>query len=86
MKQCIYCLQICVETMMHLTCTNMPQDKLSQALDKVSNTAVAQHAVLQLVCSCKLYEQLRCLVSAERGGHPECASLARGSPKGPGQL
>ena len=50
MTQRIYCLQICVETMMHLTCTNMPQDKLSQALDKVSNTAVAQHAVLQLIC------------------------------------
>ena len=32
------CLQVCVETMMHLTCTNMPQDKLRDALDKV-NTA-----------------------------------------------
>lgn len=30
------CLQVCVETMMHLTCTNMPQDKLRDALDKVS--------------------------------------------------
>jgi len=28
-------LQVCVETMMHLTCTNMPQDKLREALDKV---------------------------------------------------
>lgn len=33
--------QICVETMMHLTCTNMPQDKLSQALDKVSSVAMS---------------------------------------------
>lgn len=28
--------QICVETMMHLTCTNMPQEKLEEALTKVS--------------------------------------------------
>ena len=27
---------MCVETMMHLTCTNMPQEKLQEALDKVS--------------------------------------------------
>lgn len=27
--------QMCVETMMHLTCTNMPQEKLKEALDKV---------------------------------------------------
>ena len=26
--------QICVETMMHLTCTNMPRDSLKAALDK----------------------------------------------------
>lgn len=29
-------LQVCVETMMHLTCTNMPQSELENALDKVS--------------------------------------------------
>ena len=28
-------LQVCVETMMHLTCTNMPEAKLSDALDKL---------------------------------------------------
>jgi 5,10-methylenetetrahydrofolate reductase len=28
-------LQIGVETMMHLTCTNMPVEKLKEALDKV---------------------------------------------------
>ncbi len=27
--------QICVETMMHLTCTNMPEEKLQSALDEV---------------------------------------------------
>jgi len=28
---------VCVETMMHLTCTNMPVDKISSALEEVSN-------------------------------------------------
>ena len=28
-------LQVCVETMMHLTCTNMPESQLETALDKV---------------------------------------------------
>ena len=28
--------QVCVETMMHLTCTNMPQSELESALDKVN--------------------------------------------------
>lgn len=28
--------QVCVETMMHLTCTNMPQEKLEDALTKVT--------------------------------------------------
>lgn len=27
---------VCVETMMHLTCTNMPVDKLKQALKEVN--------------------------------------------------
>ena len=31
-------LQVCVETMMHLTCTNMPKEKLSDALEKVGLT------------------------------------------------
>ncbi len=30
-----FCLQICVETMMHLTCTNMPKEELKKALDQV---------------------------------------------------
>lgn len=28
-------LQVCVETMMHLTCTNMPVEKLESALKEV---------------------------------------------------
>ena len=28
-------VQICVETMMHLTCTNMPKEELKKALDQV---------------------------------------------------
>lgn len=28
-------VQVCVETMMHLTCTNMPEKQLETALDKV---------------------------------------------------
>ena len=28
-------MQVCVETMMHLTCTNMPVSELENALDKV---------------------------------------------------
>ena len=28
-------VQVCVETMMHLTCTNMPETELENALDKV---------------------------------------------------
>lgn len=35
---------------MHLTCTNMPQDKLSQALDKVSVVAVLVQIGLQDAC------------------------------------
>ncbi len=31
-------LQIGVETMMHLTCTNMPEEKLSDALSKVQHS------------------------------------------------
>ena len=27
-------VQVCVETMMHLTCTNMPEKQLETALDK----------------------------------------------------
>ncbi len=33
----ILLLQVCVETMMHLTCTNMPKEKLSEALAKVGS-------------------------------------------------
>ena len=29
-------MQVCVETMMHLTCTNMPVSELENALDKVA--------------------------------------------------
>jgi methylenetetrahydrofolate reductase (NADPH) len=31
----ILALQVCVETMMHLTCTNMPKEQLDTALNKV---------------------------------------------------
>lgn len=31
---------VCVETMMHLTCTNMPQDKLREALDKLKEVGI----------------------------------------------
>lgn len=33
-------LQICVETMMHLTCTNMPVEKLEDALDNVKANGI----------------------------------------------
>jgi methylenetetrahydrofolate reductase (NADPH) len=33
------CAQICVETMMHLTCTNMPKESLKTALDKARTRA-----------------------------------------------
>jgi 5,10-methylenetetrahydrofolate reductase len=32
---------MCVETMMHLTCTNMPQEKLQEALDKARTSSWA---------------------------------------------
>ena len=32
---------MCVETMMHLTCTNMPATKLDEALDKVRSLPAA---------------------------------------------
>ena len=35
--------QICVETMMHLTCTNMPRESLKSALDK-ARTDPCDHA------------------------------------------
>ncbi|KAK9819788.1 hypothetical protein WJX72_002386 [[Myrmecia] bisecta] len=31
---------VCVETMMHLTCTNMPVEKLEQALDRVKSAGI----------------------------------------------
>eukprot|EP00891_Asterochloris_glomerata_P001320 jgi/Astpho2/1320/e_gw1.00024.9.1_t len=31
---------VCVETMMHLTCTNMPKEKLSDALEKVKESGI----------------------------------------------
>lgn len=33
-------VQICVETMMHLTCTNMPVEKLDDALDNVKSNGI----------------------------------------------
>jgi methylenetetrahydrofolate reductase (NADPH) len=33
-------LQVCVETMMHLTCTNMPEAQLESALDKVKSYGI----------------------------------------------
>lgn len=33
-------LQFCVETMMHLTCTNMPVDKLDNALEEVKKAGL----------------------------------------------
>lgn len=33
-------LQICVETMMHLTCTNMPVEKINHALDTVKANGI----------------------------------------------
>lgn len=38
---CRCCLQFCVETMMHLTCTNMPVEKLDHALAEVCCCKVA---------------------------------------------
>ncbi len=35
MLLCRRVLQVCVETMMHLTCTNMPVEKLESALKEV---------------------------------------------------
>ena len=32
--------EMCVETMMHLTCTNMPQEKLKEALDRVRSDGI----------------------------------------------
>ena len=32
--------QVCVETMMHLTCTNMPEAQLESALDKVKSYGI----------------------------------------------
>lgn len=32
--------QVCVETMMHLTCTNMPEEKLRDALDKLKGYGI----------------------------------------------
>ena len=34
--------KVCVETMMHLTCTNMPVEKLEQALKEVRGGASAR--------------------------------------------
>ena len=34
---------------MHLTCTNMPQDKLRDALDKVSTVNEVQACLLMLI-------------------------------------
>lgn len=33
-------LKVCVETMMHLTCTNMPVEKLENALDTVKKNGI----------------------------------------------
>lgn len=33
-------LQISVETMMHLTCTNMPVEKIDHALDNIKNNGI----------------------------------------------
>ena len=41
-------LQVCVETMMHLTCTNMPQSELENALDKVS--CYSSDAIVLVTC------------------------------------
>ena len=37
------CEQVCVETMMHLTCTNMPEEKLESALAEVG---------IRTLCAC----------------------------------
>ncbi len=39
-------LQVCVETMMHLTCTNMPESQLENALDKVRSSIADDDASL----------------------------------------
>ena len=33
-------MQICVETMMHLTCTNMPVEKIDHALDTIKANGI----------------------------------------------
>lgn len=35
-----YGLKVCVETMMHLTCTNMPVEKLENALDTIKKNGI----------------------------------------------
>ena len=61
------CAQICVETMMHLTCTNMPVEKLEEALTKVGcclsvvTSCSAKHGSLQSCC-CRAAESANSLM------------------------
>ena len=49
-------VQVCVETMMHLTCTNMPVSELENALDKVAPCTYPVPCLALLFCG------IRCLL------------------------
>ena len=69
--------QICVETMMHLTCTNMPRESLKTALDK------ARADIWGRTCALTLVSALTCNTAAGQvGGHSEHSGAARRPAQG----
>ena len=62
-------LQVCVETMMHLTCTNMPQTELENALDKVKLSPACAAVPLNINSP----ESGHSLVAAHSGAFPSGA-------------